>query len=52
MPVQGTVQPGKLADLLILDGDPLADIRNITKIHRVVKGGLIYDPIQLLQSKM
>jgi imidazolonepropionase-like amidohydrolase len=49
---QGTLEAGKLADLVILDADPLADILNITKIHRVIKGGVIYDPIQLLLTKM
>jgi imidazolonepropionase-like amidohydrolase len=44
----GTVEPGKLADLVVLDADPLADVRNIRKIHRVVKGGVIYDPAQLI----
>lgn len=48
---QGTVEAGKLADLVILDGDPLADIRNVRKIHRVIKGGVIYDPGQLLMTK-
>ena len=48
---QGTVEAGKLADLVILDTDPLADIRNIRKIHRVIKGGVIYDPAQLLVTK-
>jgi len=37
---QGTVERGKLADFLILDADPLADIRNISKIHLVFKGGM------------
>jgi hypothetical protein len=36
----GTVTPGKVADLLILDADPLADIRNTQKIHAVVAAGL------------
>ena len=48
---QGTVEAGKLADLVILDADPLADIRNIRKIHRVIKGGIVYDPAQLLTAK-
>ena len=39
----GTLQPGKLADLLILDADPLADIRNIEKIDKVVKNGSVVD---------
>lgn len=37
---QGTIEPGKLADLLVLDADPLADIRNISKTHLVIKGGI------------
>ena len=44
---QGTVERGKLADLVV-NADPLADMPNITKIHRVIKGGVLYDPIQLL----
>ncbi|MGD2137632.1 MAG: amidohydrolase family protein [Gammaproteobacteria bacterium] len=44
----GTIEPGKLADLLILDADPLQDIRNTRRIHRVVKGGEVHDPETLL----
>lgn len=40
----GTVEEGKLADLVILDADPLADIRNTRAIHRVLKGGKLFDP--------
>jgi imidazolonepropionase-like amidohydrolase len=36
---QGTIERGKLADLLILDADPLANIHNISKVHLVIKGG-------------
>jgi imidazolonepropionase-like amidohydrolase len=35
----GTLEPGKWADLVLLDGDPLADIRNIRKVVAVYKGG-------------
>jgi imidazolonepropionase-like amidohydrolase len=35
----GTLEPGKLADLVILDGDPQRDIRNTQKIFKVMKGG-------------
>jgi imidazolonepropionase-like amidohydrolase len=35
----GTVEPGKLADLVLLDADPLADIHNTTKIASVVANG-------------
>jgi len=41
----GTVQPGKLADLVMLDADPLADIRNIARLNRTLKGGVVYEPV-------
>ena len=39
----GTVEQGKLADLLILDADPLVDIRNTRRISAVVQGGRVVD---------
>ena len=42
-PDLGTLEPGKLADLLILREDPLADIRNTRTIDTVIKGGKIQD---------
>jgi imidazolonepropionase-like amidohydrolase len=41
--VLGTIAPRKLADILILDGNPLEDIRNISKVAMVIKGGQILD---------
>ena len=38
---RGTVAPGKVADLLIVDADPSADIRNTRRIRFVVKDGRI-----------
>ena len=35
----GTVEKRKLADLVVLDGDPLDDIRNTRRIVAVYKGG-------------
>jgi imidazolonepropionase-like amidohydrolase len=43
----GTIEPGKIADFLVVDGDPLADIRNLRKIAIVVKDGRAYDPATL-----
>jgi Tol biopolymer transport system component len=39
----GSIEPGKLADLIVLEADPLADIRNSTKIRHVMKDGRLYD---------
>jgi imidazolonepropionase-like amidohydrolase len=44
----GTVERGKVADLLVLDADPLADITNIHRTFRVFKAGVEYDPQKLL----
>jgi imidazolonepropionase-like amidohydrolase len=43
----GTIEAGKLADLLILDANPLDDIKAVRRIHRVVKGGVVFDPAKL-----
>ena len=39
----GSVEPGKLADLVILDVNPLDDIRQSTKLRYVVANGRIYE---------
>lgn len=39
----GTVEVGKLADLVLLDADPLADIRNTRRIRAVVVNGRLHD---------
>ncbi|TMH32964.1 MAG: amidohydrolase [Betaproteobacteria bacterium] len=46
----GTLAPGKLADLLILDADPLADVQNLAPIHRVIKDGQLFTPEELMRS--
>ena len=38
----GTIEPGRLADLTFLGGDPLADIRETMDVKRVMKGGRTY----------
>jgi hypothetical protein len=43
----GTLESGKLADLMVLDANPLDDIRNTEQIAFVVKGGVVYDGFSL-----
>lgn len=43
----GTVEKGKLADLVLLDANPLDDIANTKKIESVIYGGTLYSRTQL-----
>jgi imidazolonepropionase-like amidohydrolase len=43
----GTLEPGKMADLVILDADPTQDIRNTEKIAKVMLNGRLYDAATL-----
>lgn len=43
----GTIEPGKLADFIVVDGDPLANISDIRRVVRVVKDGKVYEPAEL-----
>ncbi len=43
----GTLEPGKLADIVLLDENPLDDIRNTQSIWRTIKGGFVFDPEEL-----
>jgi imidazolonepropionase-like amidohydrolase len=38
----GRIAPGKVADIVVLTGDPLADISNTQKVERVILRGLVY----------
>jgi imidazolonepropionase-like amidohydrolase len=38
----GTIEPGKLADLIAVEGNPLQEIRAITRVVFVMKGGVVY----------
>ena len=47
----GTIEPGKLADLIAIDGDPIADISNTHKVRTVIANGRVYDAAQLASQK-
>jgi imidazolonepropionase-like amidohydrolase len=44
----GAVASGRFADLLVVDGDPLRDPRELRKLVTVYRGGVAYDPASLL----
>jgi imidazolonepropionase-like amidohydrolase len=48
--ILGTIEPGKLADLVIVRGDPLQDIRNTHHVQKVMIGGTVHDAQALLNS--
>lgn len=44
---RGAIAPGRYADLVLIDGDPLRDMRDIRKVDAVFKGGKRFDPEQI-----
>ena len=46
----GTIEPGKLADLCIVRGNPLQDIKNTHSVARVMVRGQLHDARALLES--
>jgi imidazolonepropionase-like amidohydrolase len=46
----GTVEAGKRADLILVAGNPLEDIRNLRRVSRVIVNGRMYDPGKLWES--
>ncbi|HJQ26680.1 MAG TPA: amidohydrolase family protein [Blastocatellia bacterium] len=46
----GTVEAGKRADLIFIEGDPLKSISNIRNVRWVVAAGRLYNPADLWQS--
>jgi imidazolonepropionase-like amidohydrolase len=46
----GTIEVGKYADLFVVRGDPLGDIRVTRDVVLVMKAGRTYDPLKLLDS--
>jgi imidazolonepropionase-like amidohydrolase len=45
----GSIEPGKLGDVVVLDANPLENIRNTDKVRTVVLNGRVYDGMTLDQ---
>jgi imidazolonepropionase-like amidohydrolase len=43
----GSIAPGKLADLILVDGDPTANIADIRRVALVMKDGVVYNPAEI-----
>ncbi len=46
----GSIEPGKLADIVLVDGNPLEDIANAHKVRRVIANGRLYELDDLLKG--
>jgi len=44
----GTITIGKKANLILLDKNPIENLDNITKIHRVINRGVVFNPVDLI----
>jgi imidazolonepropionase-like amidohydrolase len=40
----GTIEPGKLADLVLVSGDPMLDLARLAHPELVMQGGRVYRP--------
>jgi imidazolonepropionase-like amidohydrolase len=47
----GSIEPGKLADLAFIDGDPLQNIKDLRRVRRVMKDGNVYDVSSLVAGR-
>jgi imidazolonepropionase-like amidohydrolase len=46
----GTLAAGKTADIVVVQGDPSANIKDIEKVELVFKDGVGYDSARLIES--
>jgi hypothetical protein len=47
---RGIIAAGKLADMILIDGDPTKNIRDLDKLTTVIKGGKVFDPVAIEKS--
>ncbi|HSS48081.1 MAG TPA: amidohydrolase family protein [Thermoanaerobaculia bacterium] len=46
----GTIAPGKLADLILVDGDPAAHISDIRRVVLTIRGGVMFDTAKVFEA--
>src|SRR5581483_790455 len=46
----GTIEPGKLADLVVVEGNPLVNIRDTVRVQKVIKNGELFTVDSLVKS--
>ena len=46
----GSIEAGKCADMILVDGNPLEDFRSLRKVTRVISNGRVFDPAELWKS--
>lgn len=46
----GSIESGKLADLILVDGDPTIEISDIRRVVTVIKDGRVYDPAAIYRA--
>jgi imidazolonepropionase-like amidohydrolase len=44
----GSIEKGKYADIIVVDGDPLTDVKALQRVTQTMKGGVLYTPKELL----
>jgi hypothetical protein len=43
----GSIEPGKLADVILIDGNPAANIHDLRKVTMTIRGGVMFDPREI-----
>lgn len=46
----GSIEAGKLADVILVDGDPAGNISDIRKVELTVRGGVLYRSAELYRA--